>query len=65
MKDILFKISNLVQRISSALRWEVKEWYEQVWCKDLDEEICCSGDDRYCGCNGITRRESIIEGEIY
>lgn len=28
------------------------EWKTEVWAKDLDDQICCDGQE--CGCGGAT-----------
>lgn len=33
----------------------VRDWWDEVWQKDLDAPYCCDG--RECGCGGMTVRE--------
>lgn len=54
MKDKLLKIKILFTRYFYYI--DFKQWKEDVWDQDLDEEICCSG--QMCCCGGETYRDN-------
>ncbi len=63
MKDKYLKIKELVNRILYAIKYDYKDWKENVWAREFDEYDCCNG--RECGCEGRTVRQNYIYPREY
>lgn len=60
MKNIALKIYELIRRLTLGTIYgaimDYRDWKEELWDRDLDENDCCDG--RECGCSGRTVRQN-------